>query len=188
MVCREQVGDDSRVSFVAHCEKLCTKLITDGYLPFDSTADQLCIEFMRGRVPPCVTHEQQIKTHPILSRPQRGGGFHTTAPGPPLIPVPTNHSLPLKVDREFRLVRRGVCRMHVQDEEVSLYHVMQNARLYQMAELSVLNFPLSHVDALDCILESYPSFVNAAELPGLAANKALELANELYAAGLLEYR
>jgi lysine-specific demethylase/histidyl-hydroxylase NO66 len=140
--------DERRDEFQLKFLSLMSALVESKSLPFDDAADQLALQFMHGRVPPC-------------------------RPATKKLPATLLH-----VGSRVRLVQAGAARMvHEQDHSpeddtksssgptIALYHTLGNSRLMMGAELSELRFPLTYAPALEMLVRSFPKFVVVGTLP-----------------------
>ncbi|KAN0025020.1 hypothetical protein ACTFIV_009431 [Dictyostelium citrinum] len=159
----DKVGDERRKELTDKVGTLWDKL--GQLLPIDIGADQMAVKYLLDSLPPVLT--QLEKKHSIEDE---------TSP------------MKIKPETRFRLIRPDSVRLVVEDIAI-LFHNADNTRIYHQVgeEPGVIEFTLECVDALEHIIDSYPSYIYAKDLPVEDDDQKLDVVSALYEKGLIMF-
>mmetsp|Transcript_40888 Transcript_40888/g.79624 ORF Transcript_40888/g.79624 Transcript_40888/m.79624 type:complete len:99 (-) Transcript_40888:83-379(-) len=94
--------------------------------------------------------------------------------------------LAITTKTKIKLIGSDVARLTLEDNNVyRVTHCMSNTRSALGNESDYLEFDLSYGEALNVLIEGYPSWVTVSDLPNLSPDKQVQFATALFDAGLL---
>jgi len=161
----DKVEDPRRKEFTETCTQMMEHVMK--YLPSDSAADQMAINFSQRRLPPYIPKKS------------------------------TGDIKDLNIHSTLKLVSNSAARLVVEDDVAAVYSPMQNQREYHAAaelrdqeggeepEIG-LEFTLEEAHAVDFILLSWPRPFPVEVIPMEKDSQKLDIARRLYDYGILE--
>ncbi|KYQ93444.1 transcription factor jumonji [Tieghemostelium lacteum] len=156
----DKVGDERRMELLEKVNQLWEKL--GQYMPVDIGADEMSVKYLQDCLPPVLN--QHERKHSIEEE---------------------STSFKIQMDTRVRLIRQDSVRLVVEDVAI-IFHNMDNTRIYhQTPDPGVIEFTLDCIDALEHIIDSYPSYVYVRDLPVDTDPQKLDIVNALYEKGLL---
>ncbi|EFA83529.1 transcription factor jumonji [Heterostelium album PN500] len=157
----DKAGDERRKELLDKVGTLWEKL--GQCLPTDVGADLMAVKFLHDSLPP--VFNQLEKKHSIED---------------------DNAASELKLESRVRLIRQDSIRI-VHEDIAVCYHNMDNTRVYHQVgtEPGVIEFTLECVDAIEHLIDSYPTYISIKDLPAESDLQKLDVANALYEKGLL---
>ncbi|KAL2082638.1 hypothetical protein ACEWY4_022456 [Coilia grayii] len=162
--------DPRRAEFLSHVGSLMKKLVA--YAPVDAAVDQKAREFLHDCLPPVLTPVEKASS--VYGAPARWEDGEALG----LV-------IHMRPQTRIRLIRAGIARLCSDGEEVSLYHTVENSRVYHQEELKSFEIRPEHTDAMEFLLHSYPKFVTVSSLPCDTTEEKLSLADLLFEKGLI---
>jgi len=88
-------------------------------------------------------------------------------------------------DTEVRLIRKGVARLVVEGEVITVYHTLENSRVYHEKDLDSVEFGLEAGPVVESILRSFPDYIKVKDLPHDDITYKIDLVTLLYEKGIL---
>lgn len=170
-VVHSETHSEGRQNFISHVDKLMRRLIA--HVPVDAACDQMGKKFMHDTLPPVITKEEK-------SRSIGEQGEHWC----PLRQTVISR-VELEPDTKLKLIRAGVIRLVMEDDQVRLYHNLENSRLYHKVDPTYLEIPAQFAPAVEYLIHNYPQYVSLESLPLNSMEEQVELAQALYEKGML---
>ncbi|XP_038076046.1 ribosomal oxygenase 1-like [Patiria miniata] len=170
-IANSESTDPRRIAFLKKVGEMMIKLAQ--YAAMDDAADQMAKGAMHDSLPPKLTQDEHACS--IF-----GNG-----------PVCNNGSVSNEVeideDTQIRIVRRGVVRLIVEDDQVRVYHTLENSRVYHSKEPQFVEIPAEAASAVEFLLHTYPAFTTVGSLPLVDdwKDKQVELAQVFYEKGIV---
>ncbi|XP_071794845.1 ribosomal oxygenase 1-like isoform X2 [Asterias amurensis] len=164
-------SDARRGSFLQKVGELICKLAT--YAPVDDGTDQMAKGYIHDSLPPKLTPGE--KSCSIF-----GNGSVCNYGS-------LSNEVEISETTLIRLIRRGVARVVSEDEQVRIYHTLENSRVYHQKEAQYFEIPAETAPAVEYLLHRYPKFTSVGSLPleDDWEDKQVELAQVLYEKGIL---
>ncbi|XP_018414349.1 PREDICTED: bifunctional lysine-specific demethylase and histidyl-hydroxylase NO66 [Nanorana parkeri] len=162
--------DPRRSTFIEKAHSLMKKLTE--YTPVDAAVDQKAKAFLHDCLPPVLTPAE--KACSVLGAPARweNGGVKDC-------------EVQLEKDSQIRFLRGNIARLCSEGESCLLYYSTDNSRIYHQEASKFIEIDAEHVDAIDFLLHSYPSYVNVDDLPCETTDDKVALITMLFEKGLL---
>ena len=140
-----------RNSFLSKFTELLTKLVE--YAPIDAAVDQMGKSFIHDCLPPVLSQQDKICT--ALDGGNRWSKkkkrvFNRTELGP---------------EDHVRLIRGNCIRLLVEDEEIRIYHSLENSREYHQEEPQYLELAVEHGPGVEALIRAYPNYIAIENLP-----------------------
>ncbi|ESN91945.1 hypothetical protein HELRODRAFT_116230 [Helobdella robusta] len=161
---------ESRKRFTDKLKTLIDRLWS--YCPIDPAVDQLGVAYLKSSLPPCLTEYE--KECSVFGNGERWSESKGTV----------MKACEIEPDTEIRIIRRGSVRL-VSEETVSVYHNLENARVYEGSESKCIEVEHEEAEVIEFLLNKYPEFVLVEELPIQDLEKQMALAQLLYNRGLI---
>ncbi|XP_019643826.1 PREDICTED: bifunctional lysine-specific demethylase and histidyl-hydroxylase NO66 isoform X1 [Branchiostoma belcheri] len=163
------LDDPRRKAFLGTVQSLLARLVN--YVPVDAGVDQKAVEFMHDCLPPVFTRkERACSIYGCRTRLERGRVVG---------------SVDLKTSTSVKLVRKGAARLVMEGEQVFLYHVLENARVYHGAELQPIEIPPDAAPAVEYLMHSYPAYVTIDSFPLDLQQDKVDLAMLMFEKGII---
>lgn len=160
-----------RKAFLRHMEKLMVKMIQ--HAPIDSACDQMAKKNLHQSLPPVLTEgERQCS---INERGERWDKQEMRVRG----------AVEIDPDTEIKIIRKGVLRLVMEGERVSIYHCLENTRIMEQATEQFLDIDQDMAPAVELLLHQYPNYIRVDDLPADNVDHKVELAVAMYEKGLL---
>ncbi|KAK7504202.1 hypothetical protein BaRGS_00004506 [Batillaria attramentaria] len=160
-----------RKQFVEKVEGLVRSLVD--YLPLDAACDQMGKQAIHDSLPPVLTEQEKACSI------HGAGEFWEPAE------MQVRGVVELEPDTEVRIIRRGVLRMLTEEDEVRIYHTLENARVYHGNTPQYFDISSEATPAVEFLIDSYPEYVPVDSLPLDTLQEKLDVASLLYDKGLL---
>ncbi|KAL8610962.1 hypothetical protein ACOMHN_042578 [Nucella lapillus] len=160
-----------RQQFQKKVEGLVKSLVD--YLPLDAACDQMGKRAIHDALPPVLTqHEKSCSIH--------GAGEYWN---------PSEYQVrgvvELEPDTSVRIIRHGAIRMLTEEDEVRVYHSLENARVYHGNPPQYIEISSEMAPAVEYLIDVYPEYVPIDCLPLDTLQEKLAVASTLYDKGLL---
>ncbi|KAK7104186.1 ribosomal oxygenase 1-like [Littorina saxatilis] len=160
-----------REQFQSKVESLVKSLVD--HLPLDAACDQMGKQAIHDALPPVLTeHEKSCTIH--------GGGERWDAEEKVVRGV-----VELEPDTHVRIIRKGVLRMLTEEDEVRIYHTLENSRVYHGSDPQYIEISSEMAPAVEYLIDVYPEYVPIDGLPLDTLQEKLDVASTLYDKGLL---
>nr|KAG5711850.1 hypothetical protein BaRGS_026291 [Batillaria attramentaria] len=140
-----------RKQFVEKVEGLVRSLVD--YLPLDAACDQMGKQAIHDSLPPVLTEQEKACSI------HGAGEFWEPAE------MQVRGVVELEPDTEVRIIRRGVLRMLTEEDEVRIYHTLENARVYHGNTPQYFEISSEATPAVEFLIDSYPEYVPVDSLP-----------------------
>ncbi|KAL5008323.1 hypothetical protein ScPMuIL_013904 [Solemya velum] len=170
-IANSEVESPDRTKFLKKIEKLMIKLISYG--PLDAACDQMGKNFIHDSLPPVFTEAE--KSHSI-----HGAGERWDAEKKEIV-----GTVELSPDTSVKIIRKGVIRLVSEDDEVRIYHSLENSRVYHEKDPQYIEVPPENGPVVEYLLHSYPDFVTVDSFPMFTMDEKMEFATLLYEHGFL---
>lgn len=158
-----------RDAFLMKIRNLFGKLIE--HLPIDAAADQMGKKFLNQALPPKLTKEEkQCSIHGNGENWHNGGILQRET---------------LALNSSVRLLNPQTIRLVMEEEEVRVYHSMENTKVYEEADEQYMVVGFELAPGVEALLHTYPEYINVEDLPLSHEKEKLELVSLLYDKGLL---
>lgn len=143
------------------------------HLPVDSACDQMAKSFIHDSLPPVLSDaEKAFSVH--------GSGEHWDKEK--MCVVGTAEMEP---DTTIKIIRKGILRLLTEEDEVRIYHSLENTRLYHEIEPTFIQISSEVAPAVEYLIHSYPKYVTVESLPLPSIDQRIDVASMLYEKGLL---
>lgn len=162
---------DGRQNFMSHVDKLMRRLIA--HAPVDAACDQMGKKFMHDTLPPVISKEEKARS--ISEQ-----GEHWCSQRQTVI-----SRVELEPDTKLKLIRGGVIRLVMEEDQVRIYHNLENSALYHEVDPTYLEIPAQYAPAVEYLIHNYPQYISLESLPLNSLNEQVELAQALYEKGML---
>lgn len=157
--------------FLKKVEQLMVRMIQ--HLPVDSACDQMAKSFIHDSLPPVLSDaEKAFSVH--------GSGEHWDKEK--MCVVGTAEMEP---DTTIKIIRKGILRLLTEEDEVRIYHSLENTRLYHEIEPTFIQISSEVAHAVEYLIHSYPKYVTVESLPLPSIDQRIDVASMLYEKGLL---
>ncbi|KAL9952077.1 hypothetical protein ACROYT_G039281 [Oculina patagonica] len=168
-VANSEVNTKERSDFLKKVEKLMMKLVS--HAPVDAAADQLAVGVLHDCLPPVLTEGEAKQSIFGDNSSWKDGKI--------------SGKVTIGEDTEIRLIRKGVARLVVEGEVVTVYHTLENSRVYHEKELDRLEFGLEAGPVVESILRSFPEYIKVKDLPHEDTTYKIDVVTLLYEKGIL---
>jgi len=168
-VANSDLNTKQRTEFLKKVEKLMMKLVS--HAPVDAAADQLAVGVLRDCLPPVLTEGEEGKSVFGDSSLWKDGKI--------------SDKVTIGEDTEVKLIRKGVARLVVEGEVVSVYHTLENSRVYHEKDVDSLELGLEAGPVVESILRSFPDYIKVKDLPHEDTTYKIDLVTLLYEKGIL---
>ncbi|CAH1264291.1 RIOX1 [Branchiostoma lanceolatum] len=163
------MDDPRRKAFLGTIQSLLSRLVS--YVPVDAGVDQKAVEFMRDCLPPVFTkQERACSIYGCRTRLEKGRVVG---------------SVDLKTSTPVKLIRKGAARLVMEGEQVFLYHILENGRVYHGAELQPIEVPPEAAPAIEYLMHSYPEYVTIDSFPLDHQQDKIDLAMLMFEKGII---
>ncbi|XP_066279326.1 bifunctional lysine-specific demethylase and histidyl-hydroxylase NO66 [Branchiostoma lanceolatum] len=163
------MDDPRRKAFLGTIQSLLSRLVS--YVPVDAGVDQKAVEFMRDCLPPVFTkQERACSIYGCRTRLEKGRVVG---------------SVDLKTSTPVKLIRKGAARLVMEGEQVFLYHILENSRVYHGAELQPIEVPPEAAPAIEYLMHSYPEYVTIDSFPLDHQQDKIDLAMLMFEKGII---
>ncbi|XP_076464273.1 ribosomal oxygenase 1-like isoform X2 [Babylonia areolata] len=160
-----------REQFQKKIEGLVKSLVN--YLPLDAACDQMGKTAIHDALPPVLTQgEKSCSIH---------GAGEFWSPKEEVV----RGVVELEPDTTVRIIRHGVLRMLTEEDEVRIYHSLENARVYHGNTPQYIEISSEMAPAVEYLIDVYPEYVPIECLPLETLEEKLSIASTLYDKGLL---
>ncbi|XP_020627821.1 bifunctional lysine-specific demethylase and histidyl-hydroxylase NO66-like isoform X2 [Orbicella faveolata] len=168
-VANSELNTKERSEFLKKVENLMMKLVS--HAPVDAAADQLAVGVLRDCLPPVLTEGEARKSVFGDNSSWKDGQI--------------SDKVTIGEDTEVRLIRKGVARLVVEGEVITVYHTLENSRVYHEKDLDSVEFGLEAGPVVESILRSFPDYIKVKDLPHDDITYKIDLVTLLYEKGIL---
>ncbi|XP_059620316.1 bifunctional lysine-specific demethylase and histidyl-hydroxylase NO66 [Phlebotomus argentipes] len=145
------------------------------YAPLDDAVDQMQKQFQHDALPPVLTASEKMKT--VSSFPHQfreNGDVMSTVKR-------------FSADTRFRLLRKNIFRIVMEEETVRLYYHVNNSKIYHEYESVFLEVDSELAPVAEKLLHAYPQFLSATEMniPEVSRKDCLSMLTSLWEHELL---
>lgn len=159
---------EKREEFVEKCKKFFDKLFT--YAPLDDAVDQMQKGFQHDALPPILTSsevQQTVSSQPTKFREDGGVAAHGKR---------------FTVHTKFRMLRKNIFRIVMEEESVRLYYHVNNTKSYHEYEPVFLEVDNELAPVAEKLIHDYPKFICAAEIniPDISPKDSLSMLTTLW--------
>lgn len=170
-IANSDVDSPQRKSFLRKIQQLMTKLIS--YAPVDAACDQMAKQFIHDSLPPVLSEaEKACSVH--------GDGERWDKSKSCVVGIAE-----MEPDTQIKIIRKGVLRLLTEEDDVRIYHTLDNARVYHGNEPQFINISAEAGPAVEFLIHSYPEFVTIDSLPLATLDEKIAIASMLYEHGVL---
>ncbi|XP_041351839.1 ribosomal oxygenase 1-like isoform X2 [Gigantopelta aegis] len=160
-----------RVDFLSKMKQLLTSLVS--YAPIDAACDQMGKQFVVDSLPPVLSEgEKQCSIH--------GTGEHWNSEEHGV-----RGTVEIEPDTHIKLVRKGVIRIITEEDQVRIYHCLENARIFREVEPQYIEIQAEVAPAVEFLIHNYPEYIPVDSLPLDSLEERISIAKDLYEKGLL---
>ncbi|XP_074604510.1 bifunctional lysine-specific demethylase and histidyl-hydroxylase NO66 [Brevipalpus obovatus] len=165
-------NDVNRDNFKERIRNLLAKLAE--FVDVDDAADEMGKRTIHQSLPPVLTERE--KEASIL-----GSGEHWSAESQTV-----DGGVELTLGTQIRLIRFGVARLKKEEDEVRLYHTLENSYdPHHEMEPQYIIIESQLVRGVEHLIRSYPNYVEIGELPLSSGEQQLDLSNLLFDKGIV---
>jgi len=168
-------SDAAKQSFTSTADSLIAKLGPYLQLCLGAAVDQMGAQFMHDALPPVITPDEKLNS--ALS-----GGLKMVENGELV------NRVEFDLNTQIKLIRPNVCRLVEEEEEVRLYHCLDNPLEYHAEDPQFLVLPPEGVDVVTFLSQKYPAYTEIRRVPHTDEDALLTLVSDLWDAGLLVSR
>uniref|UniRef100_A0A1B0CIU9 Bifunctional lysine-specific demethylase and histidyl-hydroxylase n=1 Tax=Lutzomyia longipalpis TaxID=7200 RepID=A0A1B0CIU9_LUTLO len=145
------------------------------YAPIDDAVDQMQKNFQHDALPPVLTDSEKRRT--ITSRPNKFRDNGALVPRGKIFTVNTR----------FRMLRKNIFRIVMEEESVRLYYHVNNSKVYHEYEPVFLEVDSEVAPVAEKLIHEYPRFLSASEMniPDVSAKDCLAMMTSLWENELL---
>ncbi|XP_022332243.2 ribosomal oxygenase 1-like [Crassostrea virginica] len=170
-IANSDMDGSPRNLFLKKVEQLMVRLIQ--HLPVDSACDQMAKSFINDSLPPVLSDaEKSYSVH--------GSGEHWDKEK-----MCVTGNAELEPDTTIKIIRKGILRLLTEEDEVRIYHSLENTRLYHEIEPTFIQISAEVAPAVEYLIHSYPKYVTVESLPLPSIDQRIDVASMLYEKGLL---
>ncbi|OWF43534.1 ribosomal oxygenase 1-like [Mizuhopecten yessoensis] len=170
-VANSDVDNPQRKEFLRKVEQMMMRMISNA--PVDAACDQMGKQFIHDSLPP------------VLSEAEKSCSIHNGGEKWDKQKSQVVGATEIEPDTAIKIVRKGILRLLTEEDEVRIYHTLENARLYHKVDPQYIDVEAEVASAVEFLIHSYPEFVSVENLPLPTLEKKLEIATSLYEKGLL---
>ncbi|XP_046577340.1 bifunctional lysine-specific demethylase and histidyl-hydroxylase NO66-like [Haliotis rubra] len=91
----------------------------------------------------------------------------------------------LDPDTHIKIIRRGVIRLVTEEDQVRIYHCLENSRVYHGNEPQFIEILAEAAPAVEYLIHAYPEYIAIDSLPLDNLQDRIDIARDLYERGLL---
>lgn len=169
-VARSDESSPRRTDFIEKIKSLTTRLFD--HAPIDAAVDQMGKQFIHDALPPMLTaEEKQFSSF---------GDGHKMGPDGKII-----SGGEITLETKIKLLRAHVIRLVTEEDNVRVYHSMDNSLEYHGEEPQYLEISFDLAPAIEHLICSYPEFIKVSELPLESEGPKVQIAGDLWERGLL---
>lgn len=170
-VANSDVDNPQRKDFLKKVEQMMYRLISNA--PVDAACDQMGKQFIHDSLPPVLSEAE--KSCSVRNAGEKWDKQKQQVVG----------TTEIEPDTHIKIVRKGVLRLLTEEDEVRIYHTLENGRVYHEVDPQYIEVEAEVASAVEFLIHSYPNFVSVENLPLPTLEKKLEIATSLYEKGLL---
>lgn len=170
-IANSDVDSPQRTAFLQKIQQLMKKLIS--YAPVDAACDQMAKQYIHDSLPPVISEAE--KSCSVFGDGERWDKSKNCIVG----------TAEMEPDTKIKLIRKGVLRLMTEEDDVRIYHSLDNARVYHGSELQFIDISAETGPAVEYLIHSYPEFVTIDSLPLATLDEKVATASVLYDHGLL---
>ncbi|CAG2193440.1 NO66 [Mytilus edulis] len=170
-IANSDIDSPQRKVFLRKIQQLMTKLIS--YAPVDSACDQLSKHYIHDSLPPVLSEAE--KSCSVHGDGERWEKSKNCVVG----------TAEMEPDTQIKIIRKGVLRLLTEDDDVRIYHSLDNSRLYHGSDPQYIEISAEAGPAVEYLLHSYPEYVAVDSLPLGTLDEKIAIASILYDHGLL---
>lgn len=170
-IANSDIDSAPRKAFLRKVQQLMTKLIS--YAPVDAASDQMAKQFIHDSLPPVLSEAE--KSCSVHGDGERWDKDKQCVVG----------AAEMEPDTMIKIIRKGVLRLLTEDDDVRIYHSLDNARVYHGNEPQYIDISAEAGPAVEYLIHSYPDFVTIDSLPLGTLDEKIAIASVLYDHGLL---
>ncbi|KAK6183574.1 hypothetical protein SNE40_011028 [Patella caerulea] len=152
-------------------EKLMTSIFKNA--PIDAAFDQMGRGFIHDSLPP------------VLSESEKSCSIHGTGERWDSKRNQVTSMVEIEPDSMVKIIRQGALRLVLEEDQVHVYHNLENSRIYQGVEPQFVDIPLEAAPAVEFLIHSYPEYISVDSLPLEDIQLKIDIITALYEKGLL---
>ncbi|CAH1792356.1 unnamed protein product [Owenia fusiformis] len=160
-----------RKAFLRKMETLMSKLLS--HAPVDSACDQMGRRFIHESLPPVLTEGEK-------SCSIQGNGDRWDEERHTIV-----NSVELEPDTPVKIIRKGALRLVSEEENVLIYHTLENARVHHGAEPQMIEITPEVAPAVEYLIQTYPEYTTIDNLPCNTLQEKMDISSLLYDKGLI---
>ncbi|KAB0799651.1 hypothetical protein PPYR_07531 [Photinus pyralis] len=143
------------------------------HLDIDSAADELGKQFMWDSMPPIPTKSEKERMMILNSEKMDNGKIYD--------------KVDINLNVEVRLLRYHCMRLvkEAGEENLRIYYNTDNAKYYHGEEMQFLVIDYMYEDAVKCLIQTYPNYVQIGKLPLANDNDKIQIVSDLWEKGLI---
>ncbi|XP_022096693.1 ribosomal oxygenase 1-like [Acanthaster planci] len=170
-IANSESTDPRRITFLSKVSEMMIKLAQ--YAVIDDAADQMARGVIHDSLPPKLSQDEHVCS--------------IFGSGPVCKNGKVSNEVEIREDTQIRIVRRGVVRLIAEDDQVRVYHTLENSRVYHSKQPQFVEIPAEAASAVEYLLHTYPAFTDVSSLPLVDEwqDKQVELAQVLYERGIV---
>ncbi|XP_025103445.1 ribosomal oxygenase 1-like [Pomacea canaliculata] len=159
-----------RKQFIKTVEELVKSIVK--HLPVDAACDQLSKASLISALPPAISEQEKAcSVH-------GAGEYWSTQEGQ------VRGVVELEPDTEIRLIRGNILRIVSEEDEVRIYHSLENSRTREDTPRYIV-ISSESAPAVECLIDAYPEYITIDSLPLASVTDKVEIATTLYDKGML---
>ncbi|XP_052104474.1 ribosomal oxygenase 1-like isoform X2 [Mytilus californianus] len=170
-IANSDIDNPQRKVFLRKIQQLMTKLIS--YAPVDSACDQLSKHYIHDSLPP------------VLSEAEKSCSVHGDGERWEKSKKCVVGTAEMEPDTQIKIIRKGVLRLLTEDDDVRIYHSLDNTRIYHGSDPQYIEISAEAGPAVEYLIHSYPEYVAIDSLPLGTLDEKIAIASVLYDHGLL---
>ncbi|XP_061172709.1 ribosomal oxygenase 1-like isoform X1 [Saccostrea echinata] len=170
-IAHSDMESSPRNLFLKKVEQLMIRMVQ--HLPVDSACDQMAKSFIHDSLPPVLSDaEKAFSVH--------GSGEHWDKEK-----MCVAGTAEIEPDTTVKIIRKGILRLLTEEDEVRIYHSLENTRLYHEVEPTFIQISAEAAPAVEYLIHSYPKYVPVDSLPLPTLDQRIDVASMMYEKGLL---
>jgi len=168
-VCKAEKASAERSEFLKKIQQLIMKLAN--FAPVDAAADEMSVGMIQDMLPPLFTADE------LMCTVHGNGAFWDNG----CVRGEAN----IQPESEVRLIKPNCIRLTCDSEGGMIYHAIENSRSYHETPAQMINISAEEIEATQCIIDSYPSYVTVKDIPLKTVEKKVNFLTLLYNHGVI---
>ncbi|XP_045617936.1 ribosomal oxygenase 1 [Procambarus clarkii] len=161
----------SRSAFIEKLGELVTRLME--MAPVDAAVDQRGASFMHDALPPLLSQdERECSVY--------GGGERWCKKTKEV-----KNRVEIEPDTPIRLIRKNCLRVVAEEENVNVYHCLENTREYHQEQPQFIELAPETAPAIEALIHAYPKYITVECLPLNDETEKMAVASGLWERGLV---